>query len=462
MGLFGAIASVANGFQLVPPGAAGGSEGAPASPATADGSSPIILATVPSATPVPSPVSGPLRAQANEIAARQTAASTRDGYLGELGALFSPTDGSSGLAGGFDAFVRSWRDFAAAPRDPDRAQTVIRQGDALASGVRTLAAGVEKLAARMGEDVTAGLTDLNQTLIEIHRHNRAIATQAALERPSTDEEARRDALVAKAVDMTGANVFPRENRGIALYTAGGQVLIDGRASQFTSTAATGPAPAGAVVADGRISDGRLGALLRLAADGSRANPPRPADPAPDAEIIRKLRSQLDTVATTALGRTKPKQPTSFADSYDMAIPGSNQDLGFGFFIGNGRHDLQVSPELLSGAKTLKTDAAPAAATALTAGGRQLSADGLPAAASYGQFVGTVARCWGALGAGAGRDAKIATAANALMTGYRQTGGIVDVQTEVGSLATIQDALGTTRRIGHALGDFLRALDQVAA
>lgn len=463
MGLFGAIASVANGFQLVPAGTQSGTDAA-STPAGSDAVANIAVASVPPpARPLP-PLSGPLRSQANEIAARASGSSVRGDYLSEVGTLFAPADGSPGLAGGFETFGQSWRRLAAAPRDPALAQAVVRQGDAFAGSVRSLAGGVEKLAARIGDDVTAGLKTLNQTLVEIHHENRAIATQAALDQPSDDEEAKRDALLATVVDMTGANVFPRENRGVALYTASGQMLLDGRPGQFTSTAATDPVPLGAVSADGKITDGKLGALLRLAADGSKATPPRPADPAPDAEIVRKLRSQLDAVTNIALGRTRPKQPTSLSDAYDMAIPGDNKELGFGFFVGSNRHDLQVNPDLLSGARTLKPDAATAVAASLAAPGRQLTADGLTLAnTSYGQFAGTVANIWNGLGAGAGRDAKIATAANALMDSYRQNGApSIDLQGAVASLTTVQDALGTTRRIGHALGDFLRALDQIAA
>ena len=166
-------------------------------------------------------------------------------YVAEqmVAAGFNPADGRHGLGTAFQTFAQSWRGLAASPRDPALAQTVIESGGALAGTVRSLSAGVEALAARMGGDVTAGLQGLNQTLVEIHHENRTIATRAALDQPSDDEETRRDALVAKVVEATGANVFPRDNRGVALYTAGGQVLLDGRPSQFTSTAATGPAPA---------------------------------------------------------------------------------------------------------------------------------------------------------------------------------------------------------------------------
>ena len=460
MNLFGAIASVANGFQIVPSGTQGGADAALA-PAVSD----PAAASVTSAPSLPSApaLSGALRGQTNEIAARESASSVRCAYLRDVGALFSPADGSPGLGASFEAFAQSWRGLAAAPGDPALAEGVVAKGDALAGSVRSLSTGVEALSARLGADVTAGLQTLNQTLIEIHRENRTIATQAALDRPSGEDEGRRDALVAQVVDMTGANVFPRENRGVALYTASGQPLLDLRPVQFTSSAVAGPAPDGAVLADGRIGDGRLGVLLRLAADGSRANPPRPADPAPDAEIVRKLRSQLDTVTGTLLNRTRPKQPTSFADAYDMALTGGGSELGFGFFGGEGRLSLAVNPDLLSGAKTLKTAAAAPVVASLAATGRQLASDGLNLnGGSYGQLAGAMSSIWGQLGSGASRDAKVAGAANALMDDYRRSGGSIDIQSEVARLATIQDALGTSRRIGHSLGEFLRALDQVAA
>ncbi len=459
MGLFGAIASVANSFQLVPPGTQSAPDAAP-TPAPLD--TPVaLLASL--ATPPPAPLTGPLRAQASEISARQCATSVRESYFSELGTLFAPTEGAPGLSTDFMAFAKSWRDLAATPRDPALAQQVIQRGQALAGTVRRLSGGVESLASLIGNDVTTGLQDLNQTLVAIYRENRTIATSAALKRPSEDEEARRDTLISKIVDMTGANVFPRENRGIALYTATGQPLLDGRPTQFTSTAATSPPPPGAVSADGRIGDGRLGALLRLAADGSRAVPPRPADPAPDAEIIRKLRSQLDVVTNTALGRTRPKQPTSFSDAYDMAMVGRGPELGFGFFVGANRQTLDVNPELVSGTKTLKPDAATAAATSLNAGGRLLTADGLSLTnSSYGQFATTMSDHWNWLSGAATRDAKVADVAGTLMDATRAKGTAIDIPSEVSALTTVQDALSSTRRIGLALGDFLRVLDQIAA
>ena len=458
MGLFGAIASVASNFQLVPSGtAAAGDNAAGATPAVA-----ALPAPSPAAAPQP-PLTAPPGGQAGAIAARQGATAVRDDYLGDLGALFTPVDGTPSLGDGLIAFAQSWRALAASPRDPALAGAVISQGDAFAGTVRTLSAGVEAMAGRMGKDVTAGLADLNQTLVDIHHQNRAIATQAALNNPSDQEEAQRAALVAKVVDMTGANVFPRENRGIALYTPGGQALLDGRPTRFTSTADTAPAPAGAVSADGRITDGRLGALVRIAADGSRATPPRASDPAPDAEVIRKLRSQLDTVTAIALGRTKFKQPTTFADAYDMADTGNSADLGFGFFVGTSRNDLQVNPALLAGDKSLKPTAVAPVVASLAAGGRQLAADGLTLTnTNYGQFARQVGQNWAGLGRGASLDARVAKVANALVADRSQTGSSVDVQGEVAALSTVQDALGTTRRIGHSLVDLLRALEPLAA
>ncbi len=459
MGLFGAIASVANGFKLVPPGTPGGADSA--APASA-----ADIAAVPSASSDLLPavrLPGALRAQISAISVHKTTSAVRDDYLAELGALFAQGENAPDLGTSFDGFVKACRALAASPRDAERGREAVKAGETLAGTVRALAQGVEKLAERMGGDAAVGLQHLNQTLIAIHRENRTIATQAALNRPSDEDECRRDALVANVVEMTGANVFPRENRGVALYTANGQPLLDGRPYQFSSTASSDPAPAGAISADGSITDGRLGALLRLGADGSRATPPRMADCAPDGEILRKLRSQLDGVAATMLGRTRPKQPTTLADAYDMAPPASPTELGFGFFIGSNRANLQINPELLSGAKTTKPEAMPAVANSLCAGGRQFNADGLNlTAASYSQFVFRISDSWSKLCSGASRETKVADTASNLMSDYRQNGSAINFQTEVTGLATIQDALATSRRIAHSLGELLRTLDQVAA
>jgi flagellar hook-associated protein 1 FlgK len=269
-------------------------------------------------------------------------------------------------------------------------------------------------------------------------------------------------LVARVVDLTGASVFPRENKAIALYAANGQALLDQRPTRFTSTAAIPPAPAAAdtVRADGRIVDGRLGALLRLAADGSRQTPPQRPDPDPGAEIVRKLRSQLDAVTSTVLGRTRPNQPSSFADAYDSA-PTATGQLIHGFFTGGTRRTLAVNPVLTSGTQGLKAGAAANVAASLTANRRQLSADGLPTCTSYGALTATVSGSWRQVSNLAVRDAKVADAANSLMTDQQPASGAIDLQTEVTKLQTLQTAQGSTQQVGHALSAFMAVLGQLA-
>jgi flagellar hook-associated protein 1 FlgK len=481
MGLFGAIASAASEFRILPSGPQGlpdaGSRPplADPGPATATPATPAPAPTPAPTPPVLRPLTGALGAQVSDIAARQSAAEVRDSYLQDIGTLFGSNAGTPGLSGHFDAFAKAWQHLAANPSDPAGQQEVVNQGSSLALTVRSLSQGVEGLAGRLNDAVTAGLNDLNQTLSDIHQANRVIVSQNALNRPTDLAEAHRDQLVTKVVDLTGANVFPRENKTIALFTPNGQALLDQRPTRFTRTgpataasgtttsAASGTAAGAAVPADGRIDSGRLGALLRLTADGSRQTPPQRVNPDPGTEIIRKLRSQLDAVAGIVLGRSRANQPTSFADAYDSTPATADGQLPHGFFIGSNRQSLQVNPTLLAGTVTLKTNAAPAVATSLAAERRQIPADGLPApATSYAGLVGNVSATWNRVSGAAAREARVADAANTLMTSQTQESRAIDLQAEMTKLQTLQSALGSTHQIGHSLGAFMAALGQRAA
>ncbi|MEI6987417.1 MAG: hypothetical protein WCK65_14940, partial [Rhodospirillaceae bacterium] len=346
MGIFDAIAMAANGFRVVPTGPQGALDAALRLPPVGSSGSSAPLqpaAPAPALVPAPAPalvivrsLSGSLRAQSDDIAARQGAAVVRDAYLKEIGQLFEASEGSPDLVSSFDAFVRSWQTLADNPDDPAGRQAVIGSGDRLAGTVRRLSQGVEKVAERLGSDVSAGVSELNQTLTDIHRENRGIVSQAALDRPTGEAEARRESLVARVVELTGASVFARENKGIALFTPGGQPLLDQRPTSFTTDAATPSGANSPVRAEGNITNGRLGALLNLAAGGSQRPDPLRSNPDPGSEVVRKLRSQLDAVATTMLGRSRPTQPTAFADAYDPVLPTANDQLANGFFVGSGR------------------------------------------------------------------------------------------------------------------------------
>jgi flagellar hook-associated protein 1 FlgK len=484
MGLFGAIASVASEFRIFPSGPTSvpDASSAPALPsiATTDTSSPTTPAPPPS-TPAPAsilrPLTGALGAQVGDITARQSAAEVRDGALQDIGTLFGSKAGAAGLGGRFDAFAQAWQHLATTPSDSTGQQQVVDQGVTLAATVRDVSQGVEDLAGTLNDAVSSGLSDLNQTLNDIHHANGTIASQVALNRPTADTEAQRDQLVAKVVDLTGANVFPRESKTIALFAPNGQALLDQRPVQFTrattstnssstssntSSTKTGNTDGTAIPADGKIECGRLGALLRLTADGSRQTPPQRVNPDPGCEVIRKLRSQLDAVANTMLGRSRLNQSTSFADAYDSAPASDNSQLAHGFFVGNNRLTLDVNPSLTAGDATLKTDAAPAVAASLTANRRQILADGLPApATSYGGLVATVNNTWSKVSGNAARDAKVADAASTLMTSQAQGSNSIDLQTEMTKLQTLQTALGSTNQVGHSLAAFMVALGQLS-
>ncbi|MEI8393968.1 MAG: hypothetical protein WCF85_04475 [Rhodospirillaceae bacterium] len=466
MGIFGAIASTANGFRAIPPGAlppAPVDTAAPSlRPAAVESQSPNTPA-VPVAAPSPRrPLTGALSLEAGEIGARRTGALQRNAVLQDVSTLFSPPENDLGAA--FNKFVEGWAAFSGNPDNPETGRNLIKHGEALAGAIRTLSAGTEEISTRLSASTAAGVDELNRTLVDIHLENRAIVSRVALDRDTGDLEAKRDGLVSRVVELTGANLFPRENKGASLVTPGGQVLLDEHPTRFTAPGQPpDPASPGAVPAEGAITGGRLGALLAMSTDGSRSTPPRKAAADPGSEIVRKLRSQLDAATNTLLGRSRINQPASFADAYDSVVPKSADALGSGFFLGDNRLTVAVNPALLNGSRTLKDNAAPNVLSSLTATNRQFITDGFTISGfGYSGLLKAVTAQWTGVADNANVEAQVAVAADSLMTRRRERPGPVDLPGEVTRLQQLQTALGSTGRIGHSLGEFLGAIGGTAA
>jgi flagellar hook-associated protein 1 FlgK len=474
MGMFGAFSAAAASMRLLPTGTPPAPDAAlrPGSAAATGTALPPSVAVATAANADPAAIAGAagtavpmlartLQPQLGEVTARLAGASVREQALGALAALFSPDGAEAALADCFEAFGQSWQSLTANPTGSAEQEAVAVRGQAFAAEVRRLAGGAEALDQSLRSELAGGLDQLNQALAGIHQEHRAIVSQAALGRSSQEAEQRRDELVDQVVELTGARVFPRENRLVALYSPSGQVLLEQRPQAFASAETGVPPGPGTVVAEGRITEGRLGALLTMVKDGSRQHPPTQPDPNPAAEVVRKLRSHLDAVVQTVTGRTRANQPVSFADAYDSAPVTDAGELRFGLFVGD-RQSLELNPHLLDGSRTLKPAAAGPGLKALAASGRQFVADGLALSGTgYGGLVGTVTEGWARTAQAAGADAAVAATAHDLIQAKSRQGVNFDLQAEVMTLHGLQTSAGVTGQIGRAMGDLLEALDRVA-
>ena len=105
---------------------------------------------------------------------------------------------------------------------------------------------------------------------------------------------------------------------ISLFTSSGLSLLDGPPSLFSFDGTNVTRVDDGTVINGQLSGGRISALLNFRMDNSASGKPASSDPG--TEVLRKLRSQLDMMAS-ALTSTTGTPPT-LAAAYNAA--GSSQ------------------------------------------------------------------------------------------------------------------------------------------
>lgn len=411
----------------------------------------------------PTPPSDPtLRRELGELAARSGEAEVRSLWLQRAAHIMgAPTAspeadteaGPETLGARFSALVQSWQAFSAEPKQPERQRAAIAASDALARGIRSAATATEALAGDLGTTIAAAVNEVNGLLNQVHRSNRSLIGLAARGESSADFEAERDQALSTLAEWTGVQIFPRENRQVALYTADGTALLEQRPLRLRAPGA--PEEPGTVPAAQVIRYGRLGALLALGADGSVAMPPTQPSRDVGGEIVRKLRSHLDAMTQVLTGRTRTGQPVSVADAYDSAPCNEPGTLPYGVFRGS-RLDLDTAPGLMEGTCGLKTGAAKPVAAALTVR-RTLATDGfsLPATSAETLF-SAIDRLWQESAKGAVRENGAASSALESMEA-RASGPPPPLEQELAALQTLDSARGSSLQLSRGSRELLSVL-----
>jgi flagellar hook-associated protein 1 len=229
-------------------------------------------------------------------------------YLDQVQNILGSSSDSVKLTTYLSDFASSWQQLQAEPENNALQSQVIATGSSFANEVRRTAAQIEQLDRNIQSDTSAAVTDLNSALKIIDTANANIAQALSSNLPIGNYEDQRDAAVQTIAQYVDVRVIERNNGQIALYTPQGYGLLDGKASQFSFSGNTITVTGSATSVNNELRGGKLKALLDLRADTS----PAAADPDPTQEVVRKLRSQLDTVASSFL--TAATSPDSFAQA----------------------------------------------------------------------------------------------------------------------------------------------------
>jgi flagellar hook-associated protein 1 FlgK len=132
--------------------------------------------------------------------------------------------------------------FANQPESPTLALQVIQTANGLGATIAQLAEHVQVLRGQADEDIGRTVTEINAELQAIDDLNAEIERLAHLGQVGPELLDRRDALIRSLAEKIDVRTFIQEDNRIALYTAGGETLLDAlpRVVAYNPAATVGP------------------------------------------------------------------------------------------------------------------------------------------------------------------------------------------------------------------------------
>ncbi|HET6620549.1 MAG TPA: flagellar hook-associated protein FlgK [Dongiaceae bacterium] len=257
-------------------------------------------------------VSASLRRQFETLTSTDGLTSTQQDYLSRIQSLLGASSDTAALPQLLSDFTAAWQTFQAQPEGAAAQRQVIALGDQLAAEVRRVSTGVDQIDADIRTDIGSATSDLNDKLAQVFELNLRIKASDPNGAERLDLIDQRDGLVREVAKLVDVRSVERDNGAIALFTPAGLSLLDGAPARFAFDGTNVVSVDTGAPVNGLMREGKIKALLNLRYDGTSAGQPASADPA--SEVIRKLRSQLDTIVnafTTTTG-----SPPTFAAAYN--------------------------------------------------------------------------------------------------------------------------------------------------
>lgn len=319
-----------------------------------------------------------LKAQMENLMAREGRAETQNDYMDKLGDLMRTSSGKPLLSNYAEQFDSAWKALETSPESETAQYQVVQTANNYAREINRVATGVEQLDQEMSKEISTGVDQLNDLLKQVDRINDDIVSLKSLGSAGNEAADQRDSLIRDINKLVGVRAIDRADGRVAIFTETGQALVDASAAEISYSGGDIYLQVGNKRQDlaPHLRQGKLGALVDMRYDGSAEETPKAASGDPHTEVIRKLRSQLDALAQAFTAKTKEGEPTSFADAYNTAKPTGSDEQPGSFFKGDDRFSLAVNDKLLDNSLKIKNSAISGVVTALNADGRSFTADGM--------------------------------------------------------------------------------------
>ncbi len=380
----------------------------------------------------------------------------QDDYSQQVQTLLGANSGENPpLSDAISQFSSAWTELAAAPESQVQQQQVIQAAKNLVAQVSSVAGGVEELDRQVYSDINTTVSELNSNLINIKDLNAKISQATSSNQPPGDLQDQRDQLVLKVASLIDIKVLPRDQGQIALYTPTGYALLDGEEQSFSydgTKISADSAPTQSL--NDVLVNGKLQALVNFRRDDS----PSSVSTDSGTEVIRKLRSQLDTIVS-AFTTSSAGPPETFAYAYANATGTGTEATSI--FSGTTRNDFVVNSTLLNGSRTVKVSSPQSVTATFNDSSKSFSADGLTLTnASYNTLATSIVS---GFQQSASTISQLATTAEGQRSFLEQrlaseTG--VNTDTELVNLTTLQNSYAASARVMAVIQEMFRNLEAI--
>ncbi|MFD1627012.1 flagellar hook-associated protein FlgK [Azospirillum griseum] len=403
-----------------------------------------------------------LRGQVQDLTSRNGGSAVQSTYMQQLGDLLRTTNGTPLINSYADKFQTAWSTLAASPENETAQYQLVQSANNFAREIQRVSEGVEQMDRDMKKDMDNSLSTVNGLLKQINQINNDIVSLKSQGAAGNEVADKRDGLIRELSAYMSIRTVDRPDGRVALFSPTGLALVDAEPASLSFDGGNINLQVGNNVTsiNGHLNDGKLGALLKMRQDGSQSDPPKPASSDPTAEVIRKLRSQLDQFASAFTSATKDGEPTSFRDAYDNATAASGEQANQ-FFTGTDRFTIAVNAKLLDGTAKVKKLAIDDVNDAMKATGRSLTADGLALTdTTYAGMASAITGNWmGAAKAVNDKQEGDKSSLQLLTERYHSNTG-VNIDEEIANLQQLQTSYQASARVMQVANAMFDALEAV--
>lgn len=144
-------------------------------------------------------------------------------------------DSASSLSARFASLEAAFVSAASRPDLVGRLDQVVYEAKAVVKGLAAATDGIQDARISADRSIAAGIEDLNAKLVQVQELNVQIASGSAAKRDVSALVDAREAMISDIAEWVPIKEMRRPNQGIALYSAGGALLLDGGAAELSFT-----------------------------------------------------------------------------------------------------------------------------------------------------------------------------------------------------------------------------------